>query len=178
MFGRRQPRTEKPPKERLVPRLKRRGRETWSLGQTLWHEPRAFPAQAGDMARRGFRRMWEARGGGFYACGFVVTFVALEVLTFIDEVTGSDGIIAFFTEQFWEFIVRFSVQSIGNTVQAFLWPLLVLQELGNYGFLFLISAYALFALLIKDRLTAWLFSPDEVVSPADGVSAPDEDRPD
>lgn len=156
----------KPPKERFVARIKRRGRETYALGNTLVNEPRAFPAQAGGLLKRSFRTMWDARGGGFYASGFVLTFVWLEITTFIGEVAASDGVISFFTEQFFEVLLRFSVQSIGNTVQAFIWPVLIIERFGEWAIVFLLAGYFAFAKLFKAPLTEWLFH-DAVQEPAE-----------
>lgn len=158
MFGRRK--SKRPPKEGRIARLKRQGRETLSLGQTLLHNPRAFPGEAMRLARRSFRRLWDAHGGGFYACGLVVAFLFLEVETFIQEVSDSDGVVDFFTEQFWEFLLRFSVQSLVNSLIALAWPVMVLDWLGAWSILFLASAYVVFALAIKAPLTAWLFNDD------------------
>ncbi|MBT8083727.1 MAG: hypothetical protein KJN72_00780 [Woeseia sp.] len=164
------PRHKKPdkkrkPKEPFVARIKRRGRETYALGNTLVHNPRAFPAQAGGLLKRSFRTMWDARGGGFYACGFVLTFIWLEVSTLVDEISASDGVISFFTEQFFEFLFRFSVQSIGNTVQAFIWPLLIIERLGPVSIIPMLVVYFLFSRLLKDPLSNWLFADSDAAAP-------------
>ncbi len=161
MFGKStkaaQPQRPKQPKESFVARMRRRGRETKALGHTLINEPRAFPRQAGGLFKRMFRTMWEARGGGFYACGFVISFIWLEINTLIDEIASADGFIEFFTEQFLEFLMRFSAQSITNTVLSFLWPLLVIDRLGPISVALLLAGYLAFARFIKPVLTAWLF---------------------
>lgn len=152
-------------------RLKRRGREARDLGTTLLHEPRQFPAHFLKLLKRSFRTMWDARGGGFYACGFVVTFIWLEITTLVAEISGSDGIVDFFTEQFVEFLFRFSVQSITNTVQAFIWPVLVLEKYGGMGIAGLLLAYLLFSKLLKEPLTDWLFSDDTPKSVAPSAAS-------
>jgi len=148
---------DKKKKERFVARIKRRGREAKALGTTLVNEPKAFPAEAGGVVKRGLRTMWQARGGGFYAVGFVLTFLYLEARTLVREVGASDGVVSFFTEQAMEFLFRFSIQSIQNTALAFVWPFLVLDAWHEYGLVALAAGYLLFAYVLKDRLTEWLF---------------------
>lgn len=164
---------KKKKKERFFARVRRRLREAYSLGNTLVKNPRAFPAQAGGVLKRMFRTMWEARGGGFYACGFVLTFVWLEITTLIGEVSQSTGVIDFFTEQFVEFLLRFSIQSLGNSIQAFLWPLLIIDYLGPISIALLLAVYLLFARFLKPSLTAWLF--DDAV-PASAAKIPESAR--
>ena len=98
-----------------------------------------------------------ARGGGLYACGFVLTFLWLEVSTLADEIADADSVSSFFTEQLFEFVLRFSVQSIQNTVQAFLWPVPIIQWSPLWGGAILGATYLLFSRFIKGPLTAWLF---------------------
>ncbi len=145
-------------KEPFVARMKRRGRETYGLGQTLVHEPRAFPAACGGIMKRSFRGVWEARGGGFYACGFVLTFIWLEIQTVISEVSGANSVGSFFSEQLLEFVFRFSLQSIGNTVKALIWPVWVIEQFELWGVAGLGVAYLLFAWFIKEPLSQWLFA--------------------
>ena len=38
--------------------------------------------------RTWFRKVWEVRGGGLYACGFAVTFVIFEIGSLADDVLG------------------------------------------------------------------------------------------
>ena len=85
------PKKPKKKKEPFVARMKRRGREAYGLGRTLVKEPRAFPGEFGSLLKRSFRTVWEARGGGFYACGFVGTFIWLELQTIAGEIAGADG---------------------------------------------------------------------------------------
>lgn len=164
-------RRKRKPKERFVARMRRRGREAYGLGATLVNEPRAFPAQAGGLLKRSFRTMWAARGGGFYASGFVVTFVWLEFRTLLGEIVASDGIGSFFSEQLLEFLLRFSLQSLGNTLQALIWPVLVVARWEAWGVAALLAGALLFGRLLKAPLTDWLFDGEP---PEDEGSAPDD----
>ncbi len=167
-------RRKRKPKERFVARMRRRGREAYGLGATLVNEPRAFPARAGGLLKRSFRTMWAARGGGFYASGFVVTFVWLEFRTLLGEIAASDGIGSFVSEQLLEFLLRFSLQSLNNTLQAFIWPALVIARWEAWGVAALLAGGFLFGRLLKAPLTAWLFDDEP---PEDDGQAPGDATP-
>ncbi len=156
----------------MVARVKRQGREAASLGNTLVSRPREFPGEAGGLLKRSFRTMWMARGGGFYACGFVVTFVILELRTIADEIGAASGFVDFVSEQFLEFLLRVSVQSIVNTVYAALWPLLALAEFEYLGLAVLLLGYFGFDRFLKPSLTRWLFDgvEEDAAGSDDGTS--------
>ena len=63
-----------------------KGQDARRLGRALKDEPETLPGEVGSIVRRSFRRVWDARGGGLYAVGFVVTFVYLEVKMFIVDI--------------------------------------------------------------------------------------------
>ena len=155
------PRKPKKKKEGVVARVKRQGRQAASLGSTLVHRPREFPHEAGGLMKQGFRTMWLARGGGFYAIGFVITFLYLEVRTIATEVGAASGFFDFLGEELLEFLFRFSIQSLANTVQAFLWPLLLVGEYEYAGVAVLVLGYLGFDRWCKPALTRWLFDEPE-----------------
>lgn len=157
-------------KPSFATRMKNRGRETVSLGRTLKDEPRAFPGQLLRVLKRSFRTVWNARGGGLYACGFVITFIWLEIRTVVAEFAAADGIGAFLSEQLFEILVRVTVQSIQNTVMAFLWPVWVIERFGLFGIAALVVLYFLFPRLIKEPLNRWLFDDGEEVPAAPVVA--------
>lgn len=134
-----------------------RGRESVDLGRTLVTEPRSFPAALWVVIRRWIRKIWNARGGGLYACGFVVAFVWLEFTTLVNEFSESDGITGFFGGQLIEILMRFTVDSIVNTVHAFLWPVHVIRFSPPWGVIFLGLMYAVFTYMLQQRLERWLF---------------------
>lgn len=109
-----------------------------------------------------------ARGGGFYACGFVVSFLWFEVRTLADELGASDGVMAFFSEQIVEFLLRFSVQSLVNSIQALVWPVFVLERFQGWGILLLAAGYLSFDRLFKRPLTRWLFDEQAQTAIASG----------
>ena len=152
---------DKPRKETFVEGLESRLRETANLGHVLVTEPRAFPGAFGRVLKRFARTVWDARGGGLYACGFVVTFLWLEATTLIGELVSSTSLASFFTDQLFEFIFRFTVQSLQNTVAAFIWPLWVIEMSPLWGGLLLAALYFVFPRYIKGPLSEWLFRDDE-----------------
>ncbi|MDH3336893.1 MAG: hypothetical protein OER22_01030 [Gammaproteobacteria bacterium] len=116
--------------------------------------------------RRWFAKVWKVRGGGFYALGFVATFIYLEVTTVAGEFIESPSIGAFLSEQLVEFVFRFAVDSLINTVYAFIWPVYWVQWQPPVGLIALGAGYVIFAKFIKQSITDWLFP--------DGQSATDD----
>lgn len=160
-------RREKKKRESFVGRVSRQTKQSASLAAVLVKNPKAFPAELLELFRRGFRVVWKARGGGLYACGFFLVFVWLEIRTVIGEIAGANSIGEFLTEQLFEFFIRFTVQSIHNTVQAFLWPVHVIQWSPPWGFVALGAAYVLFANFLKAPLESWLFGDEPESEDAD-----------
>ena len=132
--------------------------------------PSASTAPAIRPTKRSFRTMWMARGGGFYAIGVVVTFVWLEIRTIATEIAASDSLAAFFAEELLEFLLRFSLQSIGNSIQALLWPVVVIERYAAWGAVVLGAGFLLFDALLKKPLTAWLFDGDDAAPREDNAN--------
>ncbi len=168
---RKRQRKEKPPKESFLEGLGNRLRETANLGHVLATEPRAFPGAAGRVLKRFVRTVWNARGGGLYACGFVVTLLWLETTTLIGEVASSTSLASFVTDQVLEFIFRFTVQSLLNTLFAFIWPVWLIGMSPLWGGLLLAALYFAFPRYINGPLTEWLFRDDEEPRPAEAEDA-------
>lgn len=154
----RQDETEKPPRFR---KLGERVKDISSLGQTLVKEPKAFPRQTAETLRPWFRKAWKTKGGGLYACGFVVTFIYLEVVTVVSEILSSEGVVDFFTAQLLEFFFRFFGESLQNMIHAFIWPVEVIAFSPPWGIAILVAMYLLFTYLVKEPLEKWLFHEEE-----------------
>jgi len=152
---------KKPAKPGFRERLTRHARTVGELGSDVVHQPRVIPGKA----HRGFRRwighLWRLRGGGLYATGFVVTFVYLEIRTIIGDVAESDGVIDFLTSELLEFVFRFAIESLVNTVYAFLWPLYVIQFAPPWGLVGLVAAFIVFDRLIKQRIEDYLVDDEQ-----------------
>jgi len=111
------------------------------------------------------RKVWNVRGGGVYACGFALTFVYLEVSTVAGEFIESESVGAFFSEQLVEFIFRFAIDSITNTIQALMWPIYFIQWQPPYGAIGLGLAYVVFANYLEKPITDWLFPDGQEEAP-------------
>ncbi len=124
-------------------------------------EPKALPAASLQIFKRGFRRVWHARGGGLYACGFFLTFVWLEISTIFGELFAAESVSGFFGEQLLELLFRFSVMSLQNTVNALVWPVHIISQSPLWGGLLIGGMYLVFGRFIADPLEQWLFGDDE-----------------
>jgi hypothetical protein len=111
--------------------------------------------------RRWIRKVWDARGGGLYACGFVIAFVWLEFTTLVDEFSSSNGITGFFSGQLVQFLLRFTVDSLVNTVNALIWPVHFIRFSPPWGFVILGALYLVFTYVLKKPLERWLFHDAE-----------------
>ena len=132
----------------------------YGLGRTLVEEPRSFPRQLKLHLLKWARATWNARGGGFYACGFVVTFLFLEVKLLVTELFTSAGAADFLIDQVFQLILRFTVDSLVNTLLAVIWPAMILSVSPVNGLLFLALGYLIFTRFLKEPLTRVLFSDD------------------
>ena len=150
-----------PDKPSYVQKLSNHAKTVGSLGETLVREPKAFPKKTAHAMRPWFRKVWKARGGGLYACGFVVTFVYLEVKTLAGEIFSSNGVVEFFTEQLLEVAFRFVGESLRNMIQAFIWPVEIITYSPPWGIAILAAMYLLFTYLIKEPLEQWLFHDED-----------------
>jgi hypothetical protein len=103
---------------------------------------------------------WNARGGGFYACGFVVTFLFLEVKLLFTELLTSAGAADFLIQQVFQLVLRFTVDSLVNTLLALIWPAMVLSVAPVNGLVFLAVGYLIFRRFLKEPLTRVLFNDD------------------
>lgn len=131
------------------------------LGRVLVSEPRAFPGALGKVAKRSVRTLWDARGGGLYACGFVLTFIWLEIRSLFDEIVASSGVGSFFGEQIFQLFFRFTIESLQNTILAFIWPVYIIEWSPLWGGVALAVLYLVFSRFIKEPLEGWLFHDDE-----------------
>ena len=156
--------------------------ETASLGSLLVNEPKAFPGALGQVFKRGFRNVWHVRGGGLYACGFLVTFVWLELSMFFGEIQEAESFGGFFSGQLIELLLRFSVLSLLNTLNALIWPFHIISLSPLWGGLALGGMYLLFAKFAKDPLEQWLFGDklesDEANAVTESEKIPDQSKND
>lgn len=148
-------------KPSFTARMAERGRDAKKLGKTLKDEPKAFPREVGGIVRRTLRRVWDARGGGLYACGFVATFLYLETRMLVTDIAEAESVGGFLGEQASEMVFRYIGESFANTVQAFIWPVKLIQLDPEWGIAILIAAFFLFDRFLKAKIEEWLFHDDE-----------------
>lgn len=142
-------------------RMKRRGQEFLSLGKTLAHEPKKFPDALLNFFRRSFRTVWDARGGGLYACGYAVTFVWLEITMFVGDVLAAESVGGFLGAQLFEMLFKYLGESLQNMVAAFIWPVHIVTFAPPWGAIAFGLAYLTFDSLFKGPIESWLFHDDE-----------------
>ena len=141
--------------------MKSRGREAKALGKIIINDPKAFPSALLGVIRRSLRTVWDARGGGLYACGFVITFVFLEIKMFVLDIFTAESVSGFFTEQASELLFKYIGQSLQNTISAFMWPVYVIEIQPPWGLGVLVGMFILFPRFLKIPLERWLFHEAE-----------------
>jgi len=124
----------------------------------LSRQARALPGKSHSRFRNWFRKVWHVRGAGLYACGFAVTFALLEAGSFIDDFK---QIHLLFDGEILSFVLSFIIDSFQNTVQAFMWPLNIVQLAPPFGAIGLGLAFWLFPVYVKKHIEAWLFDGQE-----------------
>jgi hypothetical protein len=153
-------RDAKPKKKKpsFLTRLVNRGREAKALGHVLVNEPRQFPNEAIKLTRRSLRTIWDARGGGLYACGFLVTFLFLEVRMFIIDIYSAESVGNYFSGQVSDMLFKYLGQSFQNTISAFLWPIYIIDLHPVWGGGLLAAMFVIFPRFLKKPLEMWLFN--------------------
>jgi hypothetical protein len=117
-----------------------------------------IPDQAQGVFKRWARSVWQVRGGGFYALGFIVTFAYLEVIELLfDDIPALVSMRDPFGGDLIDFVINFFIDTLMNMVSAFVWPVHVLTWQEPWGVLLLIAGFVLFPILLKKPLEHWLF---------------------
>ena len=153
-------RSGKKNKQSFGERVRARVQGTVDLGKMLVNEPKSFPGELWVVLRRSLRTLWNARGGGLYACGYVITFVWLEIRTIAGELLASDSALSFVTQQFAETLFRLISDSFVNSLLAFVWPAFVLDWSPLWGAILLGVLYLAFPRFLKPLLNRWLFDDE------------------
>ncbi len=122
------------------------------VGRRIYQEPRAIV----PLLRGWLLGLWQARGGGFYGLGYVLTFIGMEIRTFTGEIGGSDSVSEFVLQQTFEFVSRICIDSFVNVFLALLWPAFLLEWLGGWGILVLLVGYFGFEHGIRPLAESWL----------------------
>jgi hypothetical protein len=82
--------------------------------------------------------------------------VYLEARTILSELFEAEGIVDFLTNQLFELIFRFLGESLMNMVQAFMWPVEVIQFASPYGAIALGITFFAFDKYLRKPIEQWL----------------------
>jgi len=130
------------------------------ISQDIVTQPGVLPGKAHGWFRRWFGRVWKVRGGGLYACGYVATFIFLEIRTVVSEIATSESVRQFFTEQLLELFFRFFGESFANMIRAFMWPVEIVGWWPPIGAIGLGLAFVAFPKYLKQPIEHWLFGDE------------------
>jgi len=113
--------------------------------------------QALRYARSRFRKVWDVRGGGLYAVGYILSFLFFEARTVVEEISESTGLGDFLRDQLLGFVLRFATDSLANMVRALIWPAYVVDLYPRYGIIALVIAFIAFPKYLKKPIEKALF---------------------
>lgn len=150
-------------KKSFSAKMASRLRELTGLVDILAKRPAELPSALGKLLRHFVRNIRDLRGDGLYACGFIIALAWLEIKMLIQDVMSFSGFGDMFAGHLLRFIFRFALDSMMNTLQAFLWPIAVLKM----GVLLLVAMYVVFPRVLKQPLERWLFDGDSGTTKAD-----------
>jgi len=127
------------------------------------------------MLRTGLISLFQSRGGGLYALGYVVTFVVLEVLEIPEMFADLGGLFA--GEGTWPgaviaLVADFFVDTLRNMIYAFVWPGLFLGLLGPIGVVLLAVGFGTYNTLLRPIVER--FVPELKVEPSIPEESPEE----
>lgn len=134
-----------------------------SISQLIGDGARVLPEKSHGWFRDWFRKVWKVRGGGLYALGFALSFVYFEVGSLGDDILGIGSL---FNGQAVDFVIQFFIDSLRNTLKAFMWPIYVVQLAAPWGAIALGVTFVIFTKYLKAPIERWLF-PDGAVDGPD-----------
>lgn len=138
--------TKDSPPEKKEGRLARHVR----VARQLHKEPRSAITQI----RSWLLGLWQARGGGLYGLGFVITFVYLEIEMFVGDFSDSSFADAV-QQEVIQFVLRIGYQSFINGFMALIWPAYLLQYLDGWGIGFFIIGVVVFEKYLRPLIETW-----------------------
>jgi hypothetical protein len=111
---------------------------------------------AGRLAKSWLGKLWSTGGGGFYGLGYLINFVWLEVQLLTSEVAEAEGVFDFVSSQLIERITRFAIDSITNSIKAFLWPVKFISAYELWGIGILVVGSVLYTKLFHQAIVNFL----------------------
>jgi hypothetical protein len=119
-----------------------------------------------------FRRVWTVRGGGLYALGFIVSFLYLEITELVlDDIPSFLTLNDYSLGSLIGFAVQWLIDTLKNTLLAFLWPVRLMAWQTPFGVILLLAAFLIFPRYLKGPIERWfLETPDAEAATPDGES--------
>jgi len=120
----------------------------------LAREPRfAFP-----LLRDWLIALWATKGGGFYGLGYVATLITLETVSFEQDAAKAassiSGAESFVASQAIQYLSRFGVDSLMNTLRAVVWPAYLFDWLGAPGVVAFVLGAIVFERVVRPYVEA------------------------
>lgn len=120
-----------------------------------------MPARSHGWLRSWFRKVWNVRGGGLYACGFAISFLIYELNSIVQDLKEFGQLM---DGQFLRFALNFLIDSLKNTVRAFMWPVEIVRLSQPWGAIALGAAFVVFPHTLKRPIERWLFAGEPPAS--------------
>jgi hypothetical protein len=116
------------------------------------------PSVAFPLLRDWLIALWATKGGGFYGLGYVATLVTLETISFEQDATKAassvSGVESFVVSQAIQYITRFGVDSIMNTIRAVVWPAYLFDWLRLPGVIAFVAGAMAFERVVRPYVEA------------------------
>lgn len=119
----------------------RKPRQLISEGRQRLREVQQQPSVVLTWIKQSLVNTWLLRGGGFYGLGYLVTFILLQAQSLAIDIQEAEDALGFVSSQIFQAMFKFFTDVIGNLIQAFIWPLLLLNLTGTWGLLLLLVGY-------------------------------------
>lgn len=88
---------------------------------------------------------------------------------FIGDILGAESFGALVGEQIFEMFFRFLGESLQNMIQAFMWPVFIIQSYDKWGIGILAVMCVVFNRLLKEPIEHWLFHDNDSASGVDVI---------
>jgi hypothetical protein len=119
----------------------RKPRQLISEGTQRLREVQQQPSVVLTWIKQSLVNTWLLRGGGFYGLGYLATFILLQAQSLASDIQEAEDALGFLSSQIFQVMFKFFTDVLGNLIQAFIWPLLLLNLTGSWGLLLLLAGF-------------------------------------
>lgn len=105
------------------------------------HEVQEQPSVVLTWIKKSLVSTWLLRGGGFYGLGYLITFFVLQARSLALDFQEAEDALGFISSQLFQLLFKFFTDVLANLIQAFIWPLMVINYLEGWGILVLIAGF-------------------------------------